>query len=485
MAGNLIQARVRVVWGKINLSAYNGDLAFPQGEPLVYDVEVNMQAETQSPTASMKWNPTGPAMEVYESFLTNKELMATQIVIEFFYSNGKRLPMFFVWSGQSIAYGNDMTITVKMQSELSGLVNANIRNIAQADDSKKGVTGVELVNYAQKQFGLAKYTDLVTYEDIALKDMEKAKFETNYASDSTFGAQIGNIAQQNGNMAMATNIGKAQMVVYSPFSWSKDGVVKNAATDIPVGGFPDPKVRYGYILGPSLINTITRNFDWKPPQQTNSNTPNTQTRALPPRDKYGRFTAVTPAQPQNAQSNTLKPTEAPVGTSNGRSTPGIGNKDNPDQVPKQNALNEEKSSTLNMSTYCVPVLMGIKPNDIIYIPSLTGKYMEDWIVQSVDYNQNDGKVEIGIQATRVYGAGSPMNQKQADTFLKFAKDNKLVGPDATLEAWDKYAWTLGGAANAKDSTQFFTEGSAVFQNPEFDTEALPQELNLSGANALS
>jgi|GEM_PF-1519842 len=445
MAGNLIQARVRVLWGKINLSAYNGDLNFPKGEPLVYDIEVNLQGETQSPTAQMRWNPTGPGMTVYESFLSNKDLMATQIVIEYFYPNGKRLPLFFVWSGQSIAYGNDMSVTVKMQSELAGLINANIRNIAQADDSKKGVNGVELVNYAQKQFGLDKYKDLVTYQDEALKGMEKAKFQTNYANDSTFGAQVSNIAQQNGNMATATNIGKAGIVIYAPFSWDSNGVVKNGATDIPVGGYPDPKVRYGYLLGPSLINTITRNFEWKPPQQTNSNTPNKQTRALPSRDRYGQFTTTAPAQPQNAQSNTLKPTNAPVGTSGGRSTPGIGNKDNPDQVAKQNALNEEKSSTLNLNTYCVPVLMGIKPQDIIYIPSLTGKYLEDWIVQSVDYNQGDGKVELGIQASRIYGAGAPMNKKQAEIFLEFAKKNNLVGPNATLEAWDKYAWTLGGS----------------------------------------
>ena len=143
MAGNLIQARVRVLWGKINLTAYDGDLDFPKGEPLVYDVEVNIQGETEGPTASMKWNPTGPGMAIYESFLSDKDLMATQIVIEFFYPGGKRMPMAFVWTGQSISYGNNMTVTVKMQSELAGAINANLRNIAQAETSSEGVTGVD------------------------------------------------------------------------------------------------------------------------------------------------------------------------------------------------------------------------------------------------------------------------------------------------------------------------------------------------------
>lgn len=472
------------MWGTINLSSYNGELGFPKGEPLVYDIEANLQGETQSPTAQMKWNPTGPAMEVYESFLTSKELMATQIVIEFFYPNGKRMPLFFVWSGQSISYGNDMSVTVKMQSELAGLVNANIRNIAKVDDSKKGMSGLELIKYSQNQFGLDGREDLVTYQETALKDLEKAKFETNYANDSTFGAQIGNIVQQNGNMAMANNIGKAGIVVFAPYSWDKNNTVKNGATDIPVGKYPDPKVRYGYILGPSLINTLTRTFDWKPPQQTNSNTPSTQTKPTPSKDNYGKATATTPTQPQNAQSDTLKATQAPVGTSNGRSTPGVGNKDNPDQVPKQTALNEEKSSSLNLSTYCVPVLLGIKPQDIIYLPSLTGVYMEDWIVQSVDYNQGDGRLEIGIQATRVYGSGAPMNDPSAKAFLKFAKDNNLVGPNATLEAWDKYAWTLGGPAQVETSSEPFSEADPTFANPEFTTP-ITTNVNLSGAAALS
>jgi hypothetical protein len=66
--------------------------------------------------------------------------------------------------------------------------------------------------------------------------------------------------------------------------------------------------------------------------------------------------------------------------------------------------------------------------------------MEDWIVQSVDYNQADGKVDIGVQATRVYGVGSPMSAKNANKFMDYAKSIGLVGPSASLENWDKYAW---------------------------------------------
>ena len=93
-----------------------------------------------------------------------------------------------------------------------------------------------------------------------------------------------------------------------------------------------------------------------------------------------------------------------------------------------------------MQAFLCPLLVGIKPHDILYITSFKGDYIEDWIVQSVDYDQRDGKVEVNIQATRVYGLGTPMNEKAAAEFKKYALTNNLIGPTATLEAWTQYAW---------------------------------------------
>lgn len=438
---NLIQARVRVTWGKINLSSYDGDLAFPTGQPLIYDVEINMQSETQGPTASMKWDPSGVAMGVYESFLKSEDLMASPINIEYFYPTKKRVVFRFIWTGQSINYGNDMTVTVKMQSELAGLINANLRNIAQADTSENGIDGISAIGYVQKEFGLTKFPNLITYTEKAKTDLKKAKISTNYGNDLTFGAAIGNLSQQTGNMAFASNIGaEPTIAIYTPFTWEKDAVVYNGVTELPPGQNPDPAKRYGYLLGPSLINSMTRTSEWKPPQLNQKNTPATQTLASPPRDRSGRYAQAVPPLPQTQVTETQTPTRAPVGTSNGRSTPGVGNKDNPDQAPKQDALNAEKTSTLNLTTYLVPALVGIKPHDILYVPSFKGDYIEDWIVQGVDYNESNGKVEVGIQATRVYGLGTPMNEKAAEKFQKFAEANGLVGPNWSLEAWERYAW---------------------------------------------
>ena len=449
--GFLISPRVRVLWGKINLSSYDGDQGFPQGAPVVYDVQVDLSAEGEGPTAEMKWDPTGPGYALYEWFISQPEYMNTTITIEFFYPRGKKVTFVFVWTGQSINYGNDMTVTVKMMSELAGLINANQRNTAQAYNEKTGAAALDVYKKAQKQFGLDKLDKLLQFNQVSLKYAQKAKITSAYGNDWTFGNNIANIAKQTGDMAFAINIGQASVIIMPPFSYpdgnGTEEVINGA--NLGIGEMPDPTKRYGYLLGPSLINSVTRNYNWKPPQQNNTKNPSNQPFARDP------ATANTtqqqpPLAPQTAtanQSAAAARTSSPLGTANNRASLNIQNKDNPEAQGRQNALNDEKSSELSLDTMMVPVLVGIKPHDILYIPSLTGKYIEDWIVQSVGYSQSNGQVNINIRATRLLGWGQPMNQKAAESFKTFSQTQGLIGPNATLEAWDAYAWKLPGSAS--------------------------------------
>jgi hypothetical protein len=118
----------------------------------------------------------------------------------------------------------------------------------------------------------------------------------------------------------------------------------------------------------------------------------------------------------------------------------VQSKENPYGPDRQNALNQEKNAKLNFSTFMCPLLVGIKPHDILYIPSLSGQFMEDWIVQSVGYSAQNGSVEVSVQASRVVGLGTPMNEEAAKKFKESATSQGLIGPNATLEAWEKYAW---------------------------------------------
>jgi hypothetical protein len=469
MAGNLIQPRVLVSWGGVNLSSYDGSENFPKYTPAVYDVEVQLQSQTQSPTATMKWDPTGPGFSLYESFISDEEYMKSRIYIDYFYPAGKRIRFAFVWSGQSISYGNDMSVTVKMKTELDGMVNGNIRSTAQAYDEKKGETYLNALKKSQEQYGIKE--DLVRFEPKAKASMEKATLQNAYGNDQTYAATVANLAQQNGNTAFANNIEEPNIVIFSPFSWKpEDNQVLNGVTDIAPGSGPKPDQRYGYIVGPSIIDSLVRETEWKPPQQTNQNNPSTQTKARDP--KTGQFVKQTPATSQQTNiSDSGKSTSSPVGTSGARANPGVKNLENPDGPDKQNALEDERTANMSFQTFLCPALVGIKPYDIVYIPSLTGKYIEDWIVENVSYDQNNGNVSVSVQATREYGLGTAMDKKNAETFQKFAESRGLVGANATLENWDAYAWSLSPGISA--STPSFGTDSSV---PAYSG----QTLNTSG-----
>jgi hypothetical protein len=113
-----------------------------------------------------------------------------------------------------------------------------------------------------------------------------------------------------------------------------------------------------------------------------------------------------------------------------------------------------------------PLLVGIKPGDVVYVPSLTGKYIEDWIVQNVGYDQSNGAVTINISGTRTLGLGTPMNPTAAKKILDFAKQFGLVGEKASLENWDKYAWSLPGEVSQPSTVPPSTSAQEKFFNPE-------------------
>ena len=439
------------MWGKINLSAYNGDQNFPQGTPLVYDVSVDLNGENQQPTGQLNWDPTGPGFGVYEWFVSQPEYLKTQITVEYFYPRGKKVVFFFAWSGQSINYGNDMSVTVKLQSELAGLVNGNVRSTAQAYDEKKGASATSVMDQAKELYGLEKNKELVAMNKELAKNWQKVKIKNVYGQDWTFGNHLVNLARQLGDQIVPTNMGKSTLAIMSPWSFKDPEAGKyptalNGYSDIPAGQAPKPEERYVYFLGPSVIQTITRSSDWKPPQQDNNNLPGSQALAKDPK-KEDKKQQNPPSAQQVAASNSTqsaKKTSAPLGTANGRANPGVANLENPNGPDKQNASNEEKGSQLSLQAFMCPLLVGIKPKDIIFVPSLTGKYVEDWIVEDVGYDQSNGAVSISVNATRTLGLGTPMNPDMAKKYMDFAKNFGLVGENASLDKWDKYAWGLPG-----------------------------------------
>jgi hypothetical protein len=468
MAGNLIIPRVEVFWGDTNLTSYKGDKDYPAGEPLVYKVECTLPQQSENPSGSMMWVPTAGAYKVYERLL--KEKANDQIVTTFGYLGLKKVSFIWMWGGNGYSYGNAMALKVFLLSELSGLINANTRSVANNED--KSMTMIGAIQTTEKLFAV-KDLKMIRYTSTAQKDLQENKIQNQYGRDQTFVSSINNIVKENGNYIFSTNIvseaattsrntpitGKTEtaskLVIFTPFQYENGKETVLDGQSRKYNEFPDPAKRYGYLLGPSLINSMERSFQWAPPQQVQMPTPAKTSTPRKTRQPAGKETPVGTQQKRASKKGAVS------GAALAATNPGISvalDKVGPD---KQILQQEEAAAKLSFSTFLVPALVGIKPYDIIYIPSLKAEGpndIEDWIVNTVDYNQTDGGVDISVTASRTYGyGGTLMNTQSGNIFLERAKQL------TTLEKWEEYAWVISSEANTPDPAQVGSDPSSFFK----------------------
>jgi hypothetical protein len=435
MAGDLIIPRCEVYWGDVNLTSYKDSANWPGvdgPQPLVYDVRVSIQESSQTPSGSMKWNPSGRAFSVYENLIkTNYD---KTITVRYYYLTGKSITFAFVWAGQVENYGNDMSIEVKLASELDGLVLSSIRSVSQADDA--GISMKSAISELEKLYGVDGMNLLGYYPGVE-KDLEKVKVKSNYSEGSTFAAALENIGEQNGNLSFLHNLVQTGgsgtgtgIVLFPPYSW--EAAANKATIQFPETTMqnPNPALRYGYFLGPAIINTITKTSEWAPPQKTQTYTLNTRQKVQTEEAPRGNMPNPTRTQDEdNSTRKNQKKEGGASGTTGSASRPGMRLEKNEDGEKKKLMLQEERLSKLSTSMPMCPMFTGIKPHDILFIPNFSGTYIEDWIVTAVEYEQSNGGVNVNIQEA---------NGKVASEVVK----DVLIGEKATLENWVEYGWGM-------------------------------------------
>lgn len=475
LSGSLILPRVNVEWGTVNLTCPEAegsvlkDVNLKGIGPLVYDVRMSMEDQGQTPTGSMKWNPSAPAYAIYEKCI---ELFSEwSIMVTFYYVTGKSITFEFFWGGQAEVYGKEMEITVKLVTLMDGLINANFYATVQADKEEKGKNYKDSLAELFKQYGLngvllgpdrPDRPPFIRYTKKAEKDLSDAIVKMNYNDGSTFMDAMQNLVKDNGNNVFFNNINTANALIYGPYSYEcldltsgKDASGMTAAergeTLLEIPNYktrksPDPKVRYAHFIGPGIIQSLTRTMEWQPPQK--SQEINAILARKVEEKKQQQQQQRRRNTPQSSQAASSSSATAPSGVYGSKNSANIRSEKNSMGPIKQDIFTKERASKLSLTTLMCPSLVGIKPLDILLIPSYSGSYIEDWIVSSVEYQQTAGGVDLAIQATRVYGSSEPMCPPDLDRILDLMKTPEIGGgiilPDGgtpELESWMRYAWT--------------------------------------------
>lgn len=432
---SLITPQVLVVWGDINLSQY------PLGgsktmEPVVYNVEVTSGSENQWPTGSFMWNPTGEAFKLYEK-LVAEATEETLIKVRFGYwpFNGPQITFFFNYAGTEITYGKDMSIRVSLACR-KAWYSAATRNSMSIDQtngkfSDKGKDAVQTMAAINGGYtGNAK----VQFTDCAFRDAKKVQIAQAQFKDQTYGAVSNNLLKELGNKAFLSNIGtEGEVWAYAPLSWQ--GAQKCGTIKVPAGAQsePIPKERYGYIIGPGIITSFTRQMEYTQPSQDYTSTSNQEKN--PPQSTKGKSATGTQNRPATqAERKAQKPGSSVMNASSPGNVKGFLYTDNPNGPQKQKFMNEEEGVKINAQIYLCPAITGIKPQDVLYVPSLKGEVIEDYKVTTVTYSEQGGVISVSVQGCRPYGLDKPMYPDESEKFLAKAKTLK------TLSDWEYFAW---------------------------------------------
>jgi hypothetical protein len=433
MAGVLINPQVQILWGSRNLSAY--DIGGGTKEPIVFNAKVDLPGNSW-PTGSFTWNPTGPAFEVYEQCV--KEGKDDEILIRFYYVNGPFVIFKFQYNGSNISYGNEMSIETLLITK-QGPKSSAVRASAMTDytDGRFNAKGKDLY-VATKDIERAFGGPIpLVWQEAAKLDAKKIFLASWQYKDQTYGAEILNMATQAGQKIATTNIfSDGQAAIFNPLSKEgKDGV-DSVQFPPKAGGQIKAEQRYGYLIGPGIITSFQRTMEY--PSQTQGQDSVTQPTGTPNAKQAPNAPGSEPLKAKEDQTQAAKDAQNKSVTNPSSPTVVKGNKFTQNDVGPENQqlMQQEEGIKFQAQFFMCPALVGMKPQDVIYIPSLKigDSLMEDYKVQSVSYSQDGAVVGLSVQATRTPGLNKPMNETAAKKFIEKADTLK------TTEDWTNYAW---------------------------------------------
>ncbi len=128
------------------------------------------------------------------------------------------------------------------------------------------------------------------------------------------------------------------------------------------------------------------------------------------------------------------------------------------------------ASSLSFDVQMLPYMTGIKPRDIVAIPSLKGPgdYIEDWEVQSVSYTSDDsGSVKLNITSERPYTGEKNMLDAGSISSIK-----SIVAGLTSPAAWGAFYWCQPVQSMRKLGKPTEAEGDEGLEEPAEKEEDL-------------
>jgi len=418
--GRLIQPYAVVTWGGENLSARSDG-----GDGLgIMAQKVNVKFNnSQSPTCTFEFTPTPEGFSLFTQ-LKERALNET-INVEMGFMNLKAFRQSFKYVGMNLTTGVGPNIRVETTGVLKGpFTDTRLSYAMEKKIPLKDLPDFLLGKLNPKpeiKFEFTKEAlEVIADAEHQENQLERSGYSILSAAIRPYGLRL-----DPGSSAFGNTV---------TISVAPDGNVNaTRGGEQPVAGS-----RRFHIVGPGLAQKLTRNQKFNIGQSIVKDGVSKKNNVAKEQDQKEVQTPQSGAQ--QPKVGEAKSQTAVVGPSNPQSSAESRSTGSTNAKAKKARVDENKLLTteLTFEAPMLPGFMGIAPRDLILIPSLKGpaEYIEDWEVDSVDYNQDyNGTIMVSIRANRPYIGDNSIASEGT-----LAQARGIVSSLRTPDDWARYYW---------------------------------------------
>lgn len=424
--GQLIQPRLLVQWGDLELTI---DVERPD-YTAIQGVSMSFQSAESYPTCNITFTGDIIGYDLYRKCID--EFREEPIIVSVGYPRGSWFSAQFYYSGATLGSGNTNEISVGCTARKKDYISAFTTSLSV------DATLEELPQKIQEAVASSGDADLVAFEfttlarEVAAQTKIRGIVGTNQTPGKMMANQFKNVGAQI-DMSPTADVRRPAAVVHTPaVANANEGV--DQPKEKPLGTVLSlNEANYGFLIGPGLIRDITRGVSFGP-DAGGANVKTTPANIANPIKPEPRDTG-------DPKEKSLEDPKAPPGpdTKSVGDTMTVTDESNPNLGVSIKEIREfQDKFTMSGGFFMVPEVVGIKPRDFVFIPSMKGDYLEDWFVDTVSYDFNSGGCNISISGFRLdLAPGRKM--VDAATYNLFLDKLKSL---KTLEDWEQYYWRI-------------------------------------------
>lgn len=427
--GMLLQPFIRVEIENFNLSYYQ---VGSEREYLVHSVKVDISSGDESaPSCSFELAATPAGFEWFST--VGRELLLTKpFTITIGYPNGSDFETQYAYAGIDLTTGLDPKISITGTSAIKGTWTDNKISFTMEDE----ISLAELPDFLKEKAGEGGKILNFVWKGTTEQDASQVMVKLNRVNQTPHTILTEQLKEHG--MRINTNDTAMDGTVVIDYPPNKEGETEADKPTVAKGDDTAvPAQRRVFIIGPGLMQNITRKQQLNLGQASTGGAEDPKSTVSTETEQKDSAQKGVLSQQSPAQSTNKEGTTGPSDKADAKSETMI---PSPNSKEARAALTQMLSTSMDANFPMLPNLVGMKPRDMIAIPSLKqGGYIEDYEIQSVSYQmENAGGVTMSISGERPFTGDENMLDEASIAEIRAICDGLT-----TADAWNKWYWRQG------------------------------------------